>query len=428
MKDLKNIYTDNLIIGAGVSGLAFASKLGDQDYLILEKEDEVGGYCRTIKKEEFVWDYAGHFFHFSHPEIKEQFSELLNAEDTVYSYKNTKIYYKGKYIDYPFQFNIHQLRKPEFIECLCGLFEEKNKASYNSFKGMLYSNLGRGIADKFLIPYNEKLYACDLDHLDVNAMGRFFPKADPGDIIRGFNGNKIKTYNDEFFYSAKGAEAFVFELLKYVDESKIHTGEEIIRIDYKSKVAYTNSKQIHFKRLVNTMPFKQFLAVANIPHQQEYSANKVLVYNMGFDAPPVDSNIHWIYYPSKEISFYRVGFYNNILNQKLMSLYIEIGLSSEEDVDLEKYKENVLVDLKKVGIVKDQKLKAYSSIIMNPGYVHISEKSQQEKNRIKEEIEKFDIYTIGRYGNWTYCSIEDCIYAAYQLAEKISKRDIETFR
>ena len=35
-----------LIIGAGISGLTFAN-YADGDYLIIEKEDEVGGYCRT---------------------------------------------------------------------------------------------------------------------------------------------------------------------------------------------------------------------------------------------------------------------------------------------------------------------------------------------------------------------------------------------
>ena len=38
-----------LIIGAGISGLTFAN-YADGDYLIIEKEKEVGGYCRTIKK------------------------------------------------------------------------------------------------------------------------------------------------------------------------------------------------------------------------------------------------------------------------------------------------------------------------------------------------------------------------------------------
>lgn len=48
------------IIGAGISGLTYANYCGD-NYIIVEKQDEVGGYCRTIKKGDFVWDYAGYF-------------------------------------------------------------------------------------------------------------------------------------------------------------------------------------------------------------------------------------------------------------------------------------------------------------------------------------------------------------------------------
>ena len=38
-----------LIIGAGVSGLAFANHIKDKNFLIVEKENEAGGYCRTVK-------------------------------------------------------------------------------------------------------------------------------------------------------------------------------------------------------------------------------------------------------------------------------------------------------------------------------------------------------------------------------------------
>ena len=47
-----------LIIGAGISGLTFAN-YADGDYLIIEKEKEVGGYCRTIKKKDYVWIMQG---------------------------------------------------------------------------------------------------------------------------------------------------------------------------------------------------------------------------------------------------------------------------------------------------------------------------------------------------------------------------------
>ena len=39
----------------------------------------------------------------------------------------------------------------------------------------------------------------------------------------------------------------------------------------------------------------------------------------------------------------------------------------------------------------------------------------------KEILEKNDIYSIGRYGSWTYCSIEDNILEARELAEKFNK-------
>jgi len=66
-----------LIIGAGVTGLSFASQLTERDYLICEAADEIGGYCRTIQRDGFVWDYSGHFFHFRHPEIERELVQAI---------------------------------------------------------------------------------------------------------------------------------------------------------------------------------------------------------------------------------------------------------------------------------------------------------------------------------------------------------------
>ena len=67
-----------LIIGGGISGLMFANFV-EKDYLIVEKENEVGGYCRTIKNKDFVWDYAGHFYHFKTEKLKQKFIQPLSA-------------------------------------------------------------------------------------------------------------------------------------------------------------------------------------------------------------------------------------------------------------------------------------------------------------------------------------------------------------
>lgn len=216
-----------LILGAGVSGLAFANHVGHSDYLILEREREPGGYCRTTKRGEYVWDYAGHFFHFSHPQLKKNFEAVTTSDETVYRVKNTKIYYKGYYVDYPFQKNIHQLTKDELIECIYDLFEKSEKNRYDSFLDMLYGKFGKSITEKFLRPYNEKLYACDLNLLDVNAMGRFFPEADLESIIRNMKVADNASYNSEFLYPKRGAEVFVNKLLEKLEMEKIHLRERV---------------------------------------------------------------------------------------------------------------------------------------------------------------------------------------------------------
>jgi protoporphyrinogen oxidase len=75
--------------------------------------------------------------------------------------KQSTIRYAGRDIDFPFQKNIHQLPQAEFIECLYDLFFRPT-GDATSFLDMLYRKLGRGITEKFLRPYNEKLYATDL--------------------------------------------------------------------------------------------------------------------------------------------------------------------------------------------------------------------------------------------------------------------------
>ena len=198
--------TTFLILGGGISGLTFANYV--DDYLIVEKEERVGGYCKTTLKKGYVWDYAGHFFHFNTKEWKEKFINKIDKEDIIYKNKCTKIYYKGKLIDYPFQKNIHQLPKKEFIDCLYDLFTKEEKEKYENFLDMLYGKFGKSITEKFLKPYNEKLYACDLKLLDTNAMGRFFPYADKNDIIKNMKNNNDVSYNNVFLYPKKRSRKF----------------------------------------------------------------------------------------------------------------------------------------------------------------------------------------------------------------------------
>jgi hypothetical protein len=53
---------------------------------------------------------------------------------------------------------------------------------------------------------------------------------------------------------------------------------------------------------------------------------------------------------------------------------------------------------------------------MDPAYVHITRASMAEHKRMARVLSTCGIWSIGRYGGWTYCSIEDNIVEARALA------------
>jgi protoporphyrinogen oxidase len=416
-----------LIVGGGVTGLAFAGHLEEQDYLICEADGELGGYCKTIRRDGFIWDYSGHFFHFRRPEIEQALVSRIGPERVHRIRREARIQYGDRLIDFPFQRNIDQLPHAEFVECLGDLFR-RTTAPPQNFRQMLYAKFGRGISEKFLVPYNEKLYATDLERLDTDAMGRFFPYAEAEEIVRGLgaggsSSERAATYNATFTYPEGGAIEYITALAADVKQDCISLGEPVLEIDLGQKIATTPQRQIQFEYLISSAPFPRLLELCGVAFDRDlYSHNQVLVFNLGFDSKgPTGS--HWIYYPARDVSFYRIGFYDNIFGTTRMSLYVEIGYPSHVvlgDADIAKAKARVLQDLARVGVITTQRLVAEHHVVLDPAYVHITQASLASVAEHRALLALRGVHSAGRYGSWTYCSIEDNIIEAQALAARFN--------
>ncbi len=413
-----------IVIGAGVSGLGFANwwreQHPDERVVVLEAADEPGGYCRTIERAGFVWDYSGHFFHFKDPSIEAWLRSRMPGMDVRTIQRVAKIRYAGMDVDFPFQTHIHQLPKDEFLECLVELFF-RPQGTPSSFGEMLYTRLGKGITEKFLRPYNEKLYATSLDNLDPDAMGRFFPHADVADVIGNMRpGRRSHGYNALFTYPAGGAVQYIHALLRDLPADCVACGEPVTAIDRAARTVTTPKRTINYTRIVSSAPLPQLARIAGVDHDASvFTSNRVLVFNLGFDAKgPRD--IHWMYFPDPEVVFYRVGWYDNILGADRMSLYVEIGAANGSSFDVEELQARVLADLVREGIVTDQRLIASHHVVLDPAYVHITRASLAETARVKAALAADEIHSVGRYGGWTYCSIEDNLLETRALARQLA--------
>jgi len=416
---------DVLVIGAGVSGLGFASWWRelhpDARVVVCEAEAEPGGYCRTIVRDGFVWDYSGHFFHFKDPSVEQWLRAKMPGEDIRTVERVAKIRYAGRDIDFPFQTHIHQLPIDEFLECLTALFfRPTSDEPPHSFGEMLYRRLGAGITDKFLRPYNEKLYATNLDTLDVDAMGRFFPHADITDIIGNMRpGHRKHGYNATFTYPAGGAVRYIEALLRGLPAGTVSCSEPITSIDLDTRIATTPKRTIAFDRIVSSAPLPALASMCKLEHDPAvFTSNQVLVFNLGFDRKGM-RDIHWMYFPDPATVFYRVGWYDNILDGDRMSLYVEIGAADGATFEVDALRERVLADLAREGIVTDHELVAEHHVALDPAYVHITRASLAETKRLREQLASKGVHSVGRYGGWTYCSIEDNLIETRALARNL---------
>jgi hypothetical protein len=127
-----------------------------------------------------------------------------------------------------------------------------------------------------------------------------------------------------------------------------------------------------------------------------------------------------MYFPDPTLSFYRVGWYDNIFGTDRMSLYVEVGAAHGARLDRDALRARVLADLQRERIVTDQQLVAEHHVTLDPAYVHITGASLAETTRLRSELAARGVHSVGRYGAWTYCSIEDNMIETRELAARLT--------
>lgn len=424
-----------VILGAGLAGLSAAWHLQKKgvDALVLEKENEIGGLCRSKNKDGFIFDYDGHLLHFRQPYTFHLVKGLLKGNLRKHK-RSAWINFNSSYIRYPFQANLYGLPSSVVAKCLLGFIQASRNGQHPkkqdlNFQDWIKQTFGQGIAEYFMTPYNTKFWTLSPKELTCEWLEGFIPVPTLSQVIEGTveSSQRLFGYNGWFWYPKKGG---INQLaLSFAGGIKnIYTGAGVTEIDLTRKeVRAAGGIKERYDYLISTLPLPQLPEIVrNMPENvrgqfRKLRWNSILNLNLGLSRNGLPKR-HWVYFPQKEFSFFRLGFYNNFSDNntpdKRSSLYAEVAYSDQRPIDKRGIIQRVKNDLKKIGFINSRSSVCFEDINdIKYGYPIYDMNYRSARDKIVEYLTLNNVIPCGRYGSWRYFSMEDAILDGRRVAE-----------
>jgi protoporphyrinogen oxidase len=152
-----------VIIGAGPAGLTAAHECIKQGMrpIVLEKADKVGGIARTETYKGYHFDIGGHRFLSRINKINRLWQEML-GEDFLKVSRMSRIYYEGRFFNYPLDFfnASFNLGLTESLLILLSYFRAQfwPHPEEETFEQWVSNRFGRRLYQTFFQTYTEKVW------------------------------------------------------------------------------------------------------------------------------------------------------------------------------------------------------------------------------------------------------------------------------
>ena len=422
------------ILGGGLTGLTIASQ-SKNEFEVLEKNSDCGGLCRSLKENGFTFDYGGAHIIYSKDQSSVDFMLKSLKDNWHQGRRDNKIYYKGSFVKYPFENGLSDLPKEDNFECLYH-YLKNDYPPPSDFKEWIYFTFGKGIAEKYLLPYNKKVWNTEPEDMSLHWVEGRVPKPPLEDVIKSAIGIPTEGYTHQlnFFYPKEGGIQALIQGLEEKVENKITRNFAVKKIS-KEKNGWCISDgegQRKYDLVISTIPVFDLLnALEDIPEEVKTASDR-LQYNslitilLGLEGNSLPSYTA-VYFPDEDLKFNRVGFPHifspNNVPEGYSSLVVET--TAKENDSTWRLSDEELLRHSTQGLVRcgllDPKKVCFKKVVRSKYAYVIYDRDYLKNIRIvRAYIEKLGIILCGRFAEFEYLNMDACIQRGRNLAKKIN--------
>lgn len=394
-----------LILGAGPAGLTFANRLlqnGIDDFLVLEKEADAGGLCRSRDVGGAPLDIGGgHFLDVRNPKVLDFLFSFM-PEDMWDRYdRDSRIVVGENTINSPIEANIWQMKLEDQVQYLkaiavagCNL----DVPMPEKFIDWIYWKLGNKIAEDYMIPYNKKMFGEDLNELGTYWLEKLPNVSFDETLISCLERKAYGTQpgHASFYYPKEYGYGELWRRLSKAPGDRILYNTPVTGLDLDQK---TVNGEFKADIIISTVPWTDIEDIKGLDDKYLNDIGKLKHSSVVIEYMPenLDTEAHWIYYPDPELSYHRILVRHNFC-------------PGSEGY----WTETNLTRFDKTGRDEDRYfINKYAYPLNTVG-------KQEIMKDLLEYTSSKGVYGLGRWGEWQHYNSDVVVALAMDMADRLS--------